>query len=142
MIATTESPSVNTASCAGGAAGAVPVLIGWTAVQNELDWAAVVLFAIIFLYGIGFVERGFSRFTMIYAIPKAYPFIGVPLAAANDPRWQLSSYPPERIERLRGRVGAEPEVVLAPLAPPELPEVLLAGVSLGVLGRLVHDLDG
>jgi len=27
------------------------------------------------------VERGFSRFTMIESIPKAYPFMGVPLAA-------------------------------------------------------------
>jgi protoheme IX farnesyltransferase len=34
----------------GGAAGAVPVLIGWTAVQNELDWAPIVLFAIIFFW--------------------------------------------------------------------------------------------
>ena len=28
------------------------------------------------------VERGFSRFTMIEGIPKAYPFMGVPLAGA------------------------------------------------------------
>ncbi len=28
------------------------------------------------------VERGFGRFTMIEAIPKAYPFMGVPLAGA------------------------------------------------------------
>lgn len=34
----------------GGAAGAVPVLIGWTAVQNELAWTPVVLFAIIFFW--------------------------------------------------------------------------------------------
>ena len=34
----------------GGAAGAVPVLVGWSAVQNELDWAPVVLFAIIFYW--------------------------------------------------------------------------------------------
>ncbi len=31
----------------GGAAGAVPVLIGWSAVTNRLDWAPVLLFAII-----------------------------------------------------------------------------------------------
>jgi protoheme IX farnesyltransferase len=34
----------------GGAAGAVPVLVGWAAVQNSLDWAPVVLFAIIFYW--------------------------------------------------------------------------------------------
>lgn len=40
----------------GGAAGAVPVLIGWTAVTNSLDltegrnWAPIVLFAIIFYW--------------------------------------------------------------------------------------------
>jgi len=34
----------------GGAAGAVPVLVGWAAVQNSLDWAPLVLFLAIFLW--------------------------------------------------------------------------------------------
>src|SRR5580693_1403187 len=34
----------------GGAAGAVPVLVGWAAVTNSLSWAPVVLFAIIFVW--------------------------------------------------------------------------------------------
>jgi protoheme IX farnesyltransferase len=34
----------------GGAAGAVPVLVGWAAVRNELDWAPVVLFAAMFFW--------------------------------------------------------------------------------------------
>jgi protoheme IX farnesyltransferase len=34
----------------GGAAGAVPVLIGWSAVTGTLDWAPIVLFAIIFYW--------------------------------------------------------------------------------------------
>ena len=34
----------------GGAAGAVPVLVGWTAVTGRLAWAPVVLFAIIFYW--------------------------------------------------------------------------------------------
>ena len=34
----------------GGAAGAVPTLIGWTAVTGRLDWAPVVLFAVIFFW--------------------------------------------------------------------------------------------
>ena len=34
----------------GGAAGAVPVLVGWAAVANSLGWAPVVLFTVIFLW--------------------------------------------------------------------------------------------
>ena len=34
----------------GGAAGAVPVLVGWAAVRDSLDWAPVVLFVVIFLW--------------------------------------------------------------------------------------------
>ena len=46
------------------------------------DVIAFSFFAIVLYYGIGFVDRGFNRFTMIEQIPKAYPFMGVPLAAA------------------------------------------------------------
>jgi heme o synthase len=34
----------------GGAAGAVPVLVGWAAVTDRLTWAPLVLFAIIFIW--------------------------------------------------------------------------------------------
>ncbi|MCY4273323.1 MAG: heme o synthase [bacterium] len=34
----------------GGAAGAVPVLVGWSAVTNSLDWAPLVLFGVIFYW--------------------------------------------------------------------------------------------
>ena len=34
----------------GGAAGAAPVLIGWSAVTNSVDWPPVVLFAVIFYW--------------------------------------------------------------------------------------------
>jgi protoheme IX farnesyltransferase len=34
----------------GGAAGAVPVLVGWAAVTNSLSWTPVVMFAIIFFW--------------------------------------------------------------------------------------------
>jgi protoheme IX farnesyltransferase len=34
----------------GGAAGAVPVLVGWAAVTDSLSWAPVVLFAVIFFW--------------------------------------------------------------------------------------------
>lgn len=57
-----------------------PRMRKWLAVTFDLT--AFVFFAIICFYGIGLVERGFSRFTMIEGIPKAYPFLGVPLAGA------------------------------------------------------------
>ena len=34
----------------GGAAGAVPVLVGWAAVRNDIAWAPIVLFAVMFLW--------------------------------------------------------------------------------------------
>ena len=34
----------------GGAAGAMPVLIGWSAVTNSVDWAPVILFGLIFYW--------------------------------------------------------------------------------------------
>jgi protoheme IX farnesyltransferase len=34
----------------GGAAGAVPVLVGWAAVRGSLTWAPVILFAVIFVW--------------------------------------------------------------------------------------------
>jgi protoheme IX farnesyltransferase len=34
----------------GGAAGAVPVLVGWAAVTNSLAWTPVVMFAVIFVW--------------------------------------------------------------------------------------------
>jgi protoheme IX farnesyltransferase len=34
----------------GGAAGAVPVLVGWAAVRDDVSWSAVVLFLVIFLW--------------------------------------------------------------------------------------------
>jgi heme o synthase len=34
----------------GGAAGAVPVLVGWAAVRNDVTWAPVLLFGIMFMW--------------------------------------------------------------------------------------------
>src|SRR5205807_7197378 len=34
----------------GGAAGAVPVLVGWAAVTGTLSWPAVLLFAVVFVW--------------------------------------------------------------------------------------------
>ncbi|WP_095588063.1 TRAP transporter small permease [Actibacterium ureilyticum] len=52
----------------------------WLAVA--FDVIAFAFFFALFFYGIGFAAKGFSRLTMIYAMPKGYPFMGVPLAAA------------------------------------------------------------
>ncbi|MCP5074172.1 MAG: TRAP transporter small permease [Rhodobacteraceae bacterium] len=57
-----------------------PNMRKWLAVTFDL--LAFVFFAIICFYGVGMVERGFGRFTMIEGIPKAYPFMGVPIAGA------------------------------------------------------------
>lgn len=34
----------------GGAAGAVPVLVGWSAVTNEISWTSITLFVVMFLW--------------------------------------------------------------------------------------------
>lgn len=52
----------------------------WMALSFDL--LALGFFLVLFLYGIGFTIRGFSRVTMIYGMPKGVPFAGVPLAAA------------------------------------------------------------
>lgn len=52
----------------------------WVAVA--FDVLAFAFFFVLLWYGIDFVERGFNRVTMIYGMPKGYPFLGVPLAAA------------------------------------------------------------
>ncbi|MEO0820453.1 MAG: TRAP transporter small permease [Pseudomonadota bacterium] len=52
----------------------------WLAVG--FDAIGFLFFFALFWYGLSFTERGFSRLTMIYAIPKGYAFAGVPLAAA------------------------------------------------------------
>ncbi|WP_424966515.1 MULTISPECIES: TRAP transporter small permease [unclassified Dinoroseobacter] len=46
------------------------------------DVVGFLFFFALFWYGLGFVERGMTRLTMIYAVPKGYAFAGVPLAAA------------------------------------------------------------
>lgn len=48
----------------------------------SFDVITFVFFAALFWYGLDFVERGFNRVTMIYGIPKGYPFLIVPLASA------------------------------------------------------------
>jgi protoheme IX farnesyltransferase len=60
----------------GGAAGAIPPLVGWAAVTGELSWAAWVLFAIIFLW----TPPHFWALAMM--IQKDYEKVGVPMLPA------------------------------------------------------------
>lgn len=52
----------------------------WLAVGFDLIGFA--FFFALFWYGLAFAEKGFSRLTMIYAMPKGYAFSSVPAAAA------------------------------------------------------------
>jgi protoheme IX farnesyltransferase len=57
----------------GGAAGAVPVLVGWAAVTGTLAWPAVLLFAVVFVW----TPPHFWALSMRYA--KDYAEAGVPM---------------------------------------------------------------
>ncbi|MGR3275516.1 heme o synthase [Acaryochloris marina NIES-2412] len=57
----------------GGAAGAIPPLVGWAAVTGELSWAAWVLFAIIFIW----TPPHFWPLAMM--IEEDYSKVGVPM---------------------------------------------------------------
>ena len=60
----------------GGAAGAVPVLVGWTAVQGRLDWAPLLLFAVIFYW----TPPHFWALAVRYR--EDYARVGVPMLPA------------------------------------------------------------
>lgn len=47
-----------------------------------LDVLALSFFLYLLYFGVGFVESGLSRFTMIYGMNKALPFAAVPVSAA------------------------------------------------------------
>ena len=67
----------------GGAAGAVPVLIGWTAVTGGLAWPAIVLFVVIFLW----TPPHFWALAIRYA--DDYRAAGVPMLPAVAPAEQV-----------------------------------------------------
>jgi protoheme IX farnesyltransferase len=69
----------------GGAAGCMPVFIGWAAVTGSLSWSAVVLFAVIFLWTPPHFWALAMRFKDDYAkasIPML-PVVATPLAVAR-----------------------------------------------------------
>lgn len=66
----------------GGAAGAIPPLVGWAAVTGDLSWAAWVLFAIIFLW----TPPHFWALAIL--IREDYAKVGVPMlpvVVGNEP---------------------------------------------------------
>lgn len=62
----------------GGAAGAIPPLVGWAAVTGELSWAAWILFAIIFVW----TPPHFWPLAMM--IEEDYAKVGVPMLPVVD----------------------------------------------------------
>ena len=49
-------------------------------VRAGLDLLALGFFLFLLYFGVGFVESGLGRFTMIYGMTKALPFAAVPAA--------------------------------------------------------------
>lgn len=74
----------------GGAAGAIPPLVGWAAVTGELSWAAWVLFAIIFIW----TPPHFWPLAML--IQEDYAKVNVPMMPVVDgdrpTAWQIFGY--------------------------------------------------
>jgi heme o synthase len=62
----------------GGAAGCMPVLIGWSSVTGTLSWAALVLFGVIFLW----TPPHYWPLSMRYATD--YSSVGVPMLGAVE----------------------------------------------------------
>ncbi len=70
----------------GGAAGAVPVLVGWAAVRGSVGWPAVLLFAVVFCWTPAHFWALALRYREDYAaahIPML-PVVSGPNAAANQ----------------------------------------------------------
>jgi protoheme IX farnesyltransferase len=69
----------------GGAAGCMPVLIGWSAVTNTVSWEAVVLFAVIFLWTPPHFWALAMRFREDYAAARVpmLPVVASPAVVAS-----------------------------------------------------------
>ena len=106
----------------GGAAGAVPVLVGWAAVQDSLAWTPVLLFLAMFLW----TPPHFWALAVKYA--DDYRAADVPMLPAVAPI-ETGRAPDAR---LHGRPGGRPRCVLVPVA--DLGWIY--GVSAAVLGAI------
>lgn len=73
-----------------------------------LDLLALAFFLFLLVYGIGLVQSGANRLTMIYGLSKALPFASVPVAAA------LAAFQTAcAMLRDQARLGVEPGAGLA-----------------------------
>ncbi|HEV7742192.1 MAG TPA: heme o synthase [Pseudolysinimonas sp.] len=103
----------------GGAAGCMPVLIGWAAVTGSLDWAPVILFGIVFLWTPPHYWPLSQRYREDYAAVHV-PMLGV----------------------VRGRATVGLQVVLYAWATIACSLLLVPIASMGVLYAVVATLSG
>lgn len=103
----------------GGAAGCMPVLIGWAAVTGSLDWAPVILFAIVFLW-----------------TPPHY----WPLSMRYQDDYAAASVP--MLSVVRGRTTVGLQVVLYAWATVVCSLLLVPIAPMGVLYAVVATLSG
>lgn len=47
----------------------------------SFDVIGFAFFAFMFIYGLGYVERGFTQLTMIFGMTRGYPYLIIPIAA-------------------------------------------------------------
>ncbi len=103
----------------GGAAGCVPVLVGWAAVTGTLDWAPVILFGVVFLW-----------------TPPHY----WPLSMRYREDYQAASVPMLAVVRGRTQVGLQ--VILYAWATVVCSLLLIPVAHMGVLYTSVAVLSG
>jgi len=103
----------------GGAAGCMPVLIGWAAVTGSLDWAPVILFGIVFLW----TPPHYWPLSMRYR--DDYAAVHVPMLGV-----------------VRGRATVGLQVVLYAWATIACSLLLIPIASMGVLYTIVAALSG
>jgi protoheme IX farnesyltransferase len=103
----------------GGAAGCMPVLIGWAAVTGSLDWAPVILFGIVFLW----TPPHYWPLSMRYR--EDYASVHVPMLGV-----------------VRGRATVGLQIVLYAWATIACSLLLIPIASMGVLYAVVASLSG
>jgi protoheme IX farnesyltransferase len=103
----------------GGAAGCVPVLVGWSAVTGSLDWAPVILFGVVFLW-----------------TPPHY----WPLSMRYRDDYQAANVPMLAVVRGRSQVGLQ--VILYAWATVVCSLLLVPVAGMGILYTAVAVLSG
>lgn len=103
----------------GGAAGCMPVLIGWAAVTGSLDWAPVILFGIVFLW----TPPHYWPLSMRYR--EDYAAVHVPMLGV-----------------VRGRAQVGLQIVLYAWATVACSLLLIPVASMGVLYTVAAALSG